>query len=220
MRLMHPILQSPIDFDGKVVSRILLENKLCYFNCTKEILTQSLIDEGEYVLSQKNEILTMSKNVKVIYDFYDLQPNKKELGELLKYLVTKANQELGLELKEVCLDLISKFDILLANENQGVFINEFDFVDLLKLLKIQVRFSDNSLREMLLDYAQFLFEYCEIKLIVICGISEFIDKDEYKQLSDNLRGKNINTLFIESKASDFDCNISTIIIDDDLCLIK
>ena len=220
MKLMHPILNAPLDFEEGPIKRLVIENKHLYYSCVSEITNQGNDEGGEFVLSKNNDILELSKSAKIVSDFHNFELSRKEINKLLSYLETKATQEFTKELSEINRMALSITDLLLVNENQNVFYNEFSFIDFIKMMRIEVRFDESStLVEKVVEYIRFLNEYDMADFFIICGISRYIEPEEYILICDKLISVNVSLLFVDSDSGIEPLTIESVIIDKDLCVI-
>ena len=214
-------MNKPIEANSKGLNSIVIENKKVYYDFVSELIRQSEINEGDFVLSENNEILDFSKNSRVVSNLFNFELGKKDISELLKYLDVKGNQEFSAEIHEVNKNIGDILDKLLMNESLDIYQNEFSFMDVLKLAKINVVFDCVELRHRIVEYIQFLREYCSVKLFVICGIYNFISPSELESLVNELICKGLTVLFVDGFVyPEIKMENNSVVIDSDLCVIQ
>lgn len=221
MKLAHFHLDKVIDFNEYFNWILIIENPNEFYSLSNDIFIQTQGQDGQFILSENNEILKFDRRVLLFYDYFNLEINtKKNLTEL--------NNQVLLELKngDYITDIyninqmITKLNSKIINNfDENIFFdNELTFE---KFIKISNYHFDEmeSIQEKLIHYIDILSKLKNIKLVIFINIGAYLSESQIKAIVKDINYMQIKILFIESNKKFTLKSTKTIIIDDDLCEI-
>lgn len=103
MKLAHPMLNQPIEWENISVNSFVIENSIMYRNFIKELYEQSKGLGGNFILSDNLSIKDISKYVEIIPDILMIESstNKKIITGIVKELTDIAINEKHVELQNL-----------------------------------------------------------------------------------------------------------------------
>ena len=175
---------------------------------------------GDFVLSDNDEILDISKNILLITDVFEISSLSKQLkNKLQQYVETSYDnddlyQDVYQKLIEFGNDLINSAPYPLC------FSQSLTRIDIIKMLDIQLEHNYSSLLEEVIDYIDIFSQIIKIKLFVFVSLRSFLTDEEFNDFMKIINYKGIRVLLIERYLSlDNGINNNVHIIDKDLCVI-
>ena len=221
MKIVHPHLVRQIDFSKEEFYALIIENQKEFFSLTKELYNQVGGGEGNFVLSEKCESLSIEKNVLFIYDYFSIGLNSKRIDNLLNAsainiikegdyieLITELNQKF-IEFHEKVVD---SFDL------DVTYDDDLTFEKLVKLANYKISYN-NDLLESILTYIDIHIKLQKIKVVVLVGAQTYFSQEEFDKLLKQIEYYDINLLLIDNRRSLDLKGIKCYTIDDDLCEI-
>ena len=175
---------------------------------------------GDFILSDNDEILDISKNILLITDVFEISSLSKQLkNKLQQYVETSYDnddlyQDVYQKLIEFGNDLINSAPYPLC------FSQSLTRIDIIKILDIQLEHNYSSLLEEVIDYIDIFSQIIKTKLFVFVSLRSFLTDEEFKNFMKIMDYKGIRILLIERYLSlDNGINNNVHIIDNDLCVI-
>ena len=220
MKLVHPFLETLIDFAKSTTWFLIIENNKEYYNFCLDFFSLSQGESGNFCLSKNNEIINFAKSAILLYDFLNFDFSSKKIKSILEGAVLEE-----LNKSEYIVDL-SKLNsqIVLLNKRVTSQIDlPIDFTDEItveKLMKISDFYiqTEQSLLEKIVTYIDLFIKIKKIKLVVFVGLLSYISEKELKDLILQFEYMQIKVLFLENR----DYKVGSypkIIVDKDLCEI-
>ena len=179
-------------------------------------------NEGEFVLSEGDVILDISKCAEIIMnpfalDFEDRRIQKKLYTELQKKAYEEemflATQKMSAELQRYIFELesVCGYDIEAGEtiEIQMIF----------KAFGVKMEGGNYSFSEKIMQYMKIMSELMGKKLLIFVNIRSYLEKDQIQELMKNAVYNEITLLFIENIQRDFTKDKKYYIIDKDGCEI-
>ena len=222
MKLYHSILEKPIEFAENEINIVVVEDQKIMSSLINELVTQLNGLDGEFVLSNNNNIVELSKNCDLIINYFDLNLNsKKILSKLFGILSNDAMSEgfyqNTLELKSKIFDYIE--NLVCLNKYNVVYAHDFELNTLLKLVDVNIDSNSSTLFEKLIDYLTVMIELININCFIFINIKSFLNKNEMIELYKYLNYNKINVLLLENRIVSKLNHENYIILDDDICII-
>lgn len=143
MKIANIEMENTLKLD-KHITTFVIENKKYFFKYVEMFLSQNKGGEGDFVFSQNNKILSISKNILIINDLFSISLNERKILNALF-------QEINLILNDQFLESYYSLNSSLINLMNSViletvipteFDDDYDVTNLLKLLNF--KFSDNN----------------------------------------------------------------------------
>ena len=175
---------------------------------------------GDFILSDNDAILDISKNILLITDVFEISGLSKQLKNKLQQYVESSYdndalfQDVYDKLIEFGNDLINSVPYPLC------FSQSLTKIDIIKMLDIQLEHNYSSLLEELIDYIDIFSQIIKTKLFVFVSLRSFLTDEEFNNFMKIMDYKGIRVLLIERYLLlDTGTNNNVHIIDKDLCVI-
>lgn len=220
MKLAYVDLSRPIELDCQRPTEWVIESPELFTQYTQMLHRQMEGAEGEFILSENDEILDFSKQTEIILnpfglDFNDRRIQKKLYSELQKAAYGENafldTQKITAELKNYIyqLEYISGYDIS-VNE-------ELDLTGIFKALDVQMDEPELDFCERLVQYMKVMTELLGKKLMIFVNIRSYINEEQLKGVMETAVHNELALLFIENIQRDFSSDRRYYIIDKDKC---
>lgn len=224
MKLSYPQFEEPLELIEGIPNILVLEEKKLRVQLIEDLRNQIETGEGDFVLSNQDEILKMEKISEFLLNPFDLDTNQKRiLTKIQSTLKELANNESNYaESMRVIGEINSYFQNLGAQVEYPIsFHDSIELSDLIKISGARIETDSESFFENVLNYMCLLNDVFGISLFITLNIQLYIHEKELQELYKIANYKKINLLLIES----FDVNRYNLlervtIIDRDLCFIR
>lgn len=221
MKLSHPFLNHPIDWERGYINTFVVENPKMYREFLTELNEQAGGMNGRFVLSQ-DEIIDISKSTEIIYNplLISIEDNKKILTGILKDFTEIAINDFYGKTVELYAKINETITDLIFSSGQDLVFDDInDISQILKLYNIHPDTENLSLAEKILLYMELCEKYLKKKLFVFVNLHGYFSEEERELLFKDISYRCHNVLIIERydvKSSDREIRR---IIDIDLCEI-
>ena len=175
---------------------------------------------GDFILSDNDEILDISKNILLITDVFEISGLSKQLKNKLQQYVESSydNDDLYQDVYQKLIEFGN--DLTNSSPYPLCFNQEISKFDIIKLLDIQFEHNYSSLLEEVIDYIDIFSQIIKTKLFVFVSLRSFLTDEEFNNFMKIMVYKGIRVLLIERYLSlDSGINNNVHIIDKDLCVI-
>ena len=175
---------------------------------------------GDFILSDNDEILDISKNILLITDVFEISGLSKQLKNKLQQYVESSydNDDLYQDVYQKLIEFGN--DLTNSSPQPLCFNQEISKFDIIKLLDIQFEHNYSSLLEEVIDYIDIFSQIIKTKLFVFVSLHSFLTDEEFNNFMKIMDYKGIRVLLIERYLSlDNGINNNVHIIDKDLCVI-
>ena len=220
MKIVFPILTTPIMLSEEYVSTIVFENQNALFQVVTELHQQINKQDGNIIFSEKEERVDISKKVELISHFVPFDCNKKSLiTKLQQRLKDASNESLYVETNEL-LSSVQKYLYKLTDLfNINILVDDIDAGILIKAVNVHFSSEYDTLSEALYDYCVNVINLEGNKLFVFLNLRCLISDEEFALFAKTLIDHKVSTLFLENTdRKTMDVERKTI-IDNDLCVI-
>lgn len=220
MKLVYADLFAPFVLECERVNLISVERGSMYYSLMNEFSEQCNGHDGEFVLSDNNSILNMSKTVDLITGFIPFDSNPKRL---LTKLYAKLEAMCVSELYEKTVEVRSELSDYMATACSMLESDtEFDIqVELKALFKcFDLKFSCNSerLSDKLINYIINSYELDGRRVFVTVGLLNYLCREEAELFFKTITSHKLILLMFEN-GSDFSGEmINRMTIDEDFCV--
>lgn len=175
---------------------------------------------GDFILSDNDAILDISKNIILITDVFEISGLSKQLKNKLQQYVESSydNDDLYQDVYQKLIEFGN--DLTNSSPYPLCFNQEISKFDIIKLLDIQFEHNYSSLLEEVIDYIDIFSQIIKTKLFVFVSLRSFLTDEEFNNFMKIMDYKGIRVLLIERYLSlDNGINNNVHIIDKDLCVI-
>lgn len=223
MKLVHPEWEHTVIFAENQINVVTVENKAFFSKLISVLLLQMEGVDGDFILSEGDTILPISKVCDVIINPFSFDFNsKKNLTKIYNLLKTSAFDENYYTLTgELKTHLFKYLDKLLFDFDFPVTYQEdFDLVSLFKAVNIAIDEIGTTLLERLINYIRISTELLEIKCFIFVNLKTFLSEAELKELYTFAFYHKIHLLLFEGFFTEKTQSCEKhYIIDNDLCEI-
>lgn len=175
---------------------------------------------GDFILSDNDAILDISKNILLITDVFEISGLSKQLKNKLQQYVESSydNDSLYQDVYQKLIEFGN--DLTNSSPYPLCFNQEISKFDIIKLLDIQFEHNYSSLLEEVIDYIDIFSQIIKTKLFVFVSLRSFLTDEEFNNFMKIMDYKGIRVLLIERYLLlDNGINNNVHIIDKDLCVI-
>lgn len=219
MTLAHPQLDTIIDFSCSQVNTVVIENPDFLRALICDLYSQLQGNEGDFILSDDNKILPISKWAELIDNCIHFELNRKTLvNKICATMEQTANTE-GFFLKTTeLLGAIEAYVENLAFELPGdIICGKCSVAGILKGIGISLRDDYEDPLERLLDLMELIREFDRDKLFVLLGMRSFYSDEKMEQFLKTVLDHKYRVLLIDSISKEMLFHEKRITIDIDLC---
>lgn len=220
MKLVYADLFPPFELEKERVNAIVIEDGSLFYRLSAELAEQCGGSDGNFVLSENSELLSISKHSELMSSFLPFEINDKKL-------LTKLYSKLELISEVELFDHTNKFRTAAAEYlselcdvvNCNIVYNtQPDLKSLFKAFNIS--FSDDcaSLAEKVMEYMLNVLCLCGEKMFITVGLSSYMNAEEAKLFYQTVTGHKITLLMIENRLSESLSMVNRITIDEDYCV--
>lgn len=218
MILRHEKFDHEIKLEG--ISTLVIENIELFRIIVEDINKERLKELNDFKLYNDNyEEIDINKNIILINNLILLDLNERVILNSL-YKEVK---------EEIMVNYYKEFDILEKDINEfiknAIFNNNYNLTydcslnieDLLKISSLKFNQEDNIV-DKFLSYLDLVKEYLKIKTIILINSRNYFTDEEYKNLFEEIKRKDISLLFIENYNNRVSFSAEKLyIIDSNLC---
>lgn len=187
----------------------------------EELYDQTLGQEGNFVLSDQDMELDLSKRAEVILSPWEVDLNeKKVLNKIYSELKELAfSESYYLETQQLISSITSYFLDLEKDASVNLACEELDFSQLLKALGIRIDDVSDNRVDMLGQYLHVLSKLMGKQLVIFCNLSNYLEIWEIEALLKEAFYLKLYVLLIERSEYDVALDKKCYIIDRDNCEI-
>lgn len=200
---------------------LIIEDPVLFRNVVDELNYQIKNDEGVFILSDdSSKILSISKNMMLITDIYNLDTYLKQLKNKLTSIIT--TNYLDVDGKEQMIEMLNEMGVRIANNlpYSVTYKSNIAFNDVVKFLDFSFDYSTLSFLESLTEIISTSFEILKYKMLVTVNLKDYLAKQELDEIIKYFAYKKIPLLMLERHQHyELDDCKHTRIIDKDLCVI-
>lgn len=219
MKLAYSKFFETLDFE-KQSQTLVVENVELLRTIILQLKFQINNKIGDFILSDKDEILDISKNILLITDVFEISSLSKQLKNKLQQYVESSydNDDLYHDVYHKLIEFGN--DLINSAPYPLCFSQSLTKIDIIKMLDIQLEHNYSSLLEEVIDYIDIFSQIIKTKLFVFVSLRSFLTDEEFNNFMKIMDYKGIRVLLIERYLSlDNGINNNVHIIDKDLCVI-
>ena len=210
-----------IEIHENQIPVLVLEDPAIFSDIISEFYRQTAGEDGNIVLSEQNKLLSVSKSVLIISDYFSLDLNNRKIQNQLFQQLEDTCVDLGMLKDEFTRQGIEIIDrALLSSQFDHVSYNlEISWNDIFKLFQVKIEEDYITLQEKLISFLRVCAQLLKLKLLVFVNLKAYLSEKELLEVYDMATYLKIQLLLIESHEN---INLSQekyYIIDKDKCLI-
>lgn len=220
MKIVHPAIETVFRFDG-LINVLNVENGKFFREVVQDFIMQTEGYSGNFVLSQADGFLQMSKCVSIVTDVFNLDFSDKKLqNKLYSSLTAVCEQNFQKEYLDLQQNFYAFFQKLNAESDFALdYAEELPLSSLLKSFSVCFETQNLNFIEKLCLYIDILTTLLGVKLIVFVNLKSCLSQTELLSLYQFINYNKINVMLIENGAKSKVENEFMVTIDNDLCEI-
>lgn len=222
MKIVHKGLNLTMSLSENQVTVLSVENVHVYAEILQDIWNQTQGGDGSFILSDKEKILKISKNVECIFNPFSLKCNdRKIINHLYQQIKEQVDGFFLEETMTINTELNQFIDALLMQMPYALKHNqEMDIMNLLKLYDVEFESNAESILERIIEYLRVMSKLCGINIYVFVGLKQFLRAEELQELYKFAFYEKISIIIVESVHTPLIEGEKGWIIDSDLCIIE
>ena len=221
MKIVHPYYFDPIVVNSENPETLVIEKGDYLRSIVSELNEQCKTGTGQFVVSDNNQIVDLSRSINLITDIFQLDLE----GKLFKTKIQSYLAEVSYDSEEGA-QLVSKikqYAYKLSEQSLYpiTFESEFQLADLIKFLNFRFYPDCDSMIESVAEYMTGVMNILKKRLCITVNLKDFMSPNEYLEFIKLLQYKNVELLMIERHVHEEMDDIHHLrIIDEDLCVIE
>lgn len=222
MKLVSAELSKAILSDENSVTEWIIESPNLFSCYVQELVHQCDGEEGQFVLSDNNKIVDISKYMEIILNPFGVEINSKKILTKLYSDLNKLakSEEMYLQTRQIMQGLI---EYLLELEQKSDYIlgfeQEFDLALIFKAVGIRHEIIEEDYLESLIRYIKIVSKMLGIKVMIFVNFRSYLDDVQLEQLLKEAAYQEIQVLLIENQQRTCLKDTFCYIIDNDKCEI-
>lgn len=223
MKLVHPDLQMQLHLTPPAAVALTIEAPELFLKYIQDLYLQSNGREGQFVLSDVNKELRISKFVEVILEPFSLDTNDRRiLNKVYADLRDLAMDEEGYLRTQDILAQLQQYFMELEERSPYILTVDSDInvIDVFKALGVRFEAYEEGVFENLTQYIRIIGDVLQKKVVVLVGMTGYLTKEQIMLLTKEAIYHEISIIYAESKSYDWaGLGIVSYIIDSDGCEI-
>ena len=220
MILVNPNYFDPISITEEYPETLVIEDNAYYRRIMIDLIEQSKSGQGDFVLSEENEILNFTSAVLVVTDLLQSDFSDRTLKTKLQQTIAydfradPAVASIREELYQFCFRICTDYSLPVS------FRTDLTAIDLIKMMDFSLDLSTSSWVDKILLFLEAERALLKKNLFLFSGLKDLMSQEEYTSLEKELKYRKYNVLMLEHREHvNIDDKDHLQIIDKDLCLI-
>ena len=221
MKFIHSGYVICIEFEENWMEVLVIESPQILTEIVIELKNQCMGQEGRFVLSKDNEILSMKKEIEFVLEPFSLDCNNKKILSKIYQTLEKNEVNYPNEYRAKFNESLMQYLDYICNQSEISldYSENIDFQDILKMADVKVRTESETLLEQVLEQILLQNQLLGQNLFVFLNLKSFLSAEEIKELYKECFYKKIFLLLIESNVGEKMDEERVCLIDKDLCII-
>ena len=221
MRIIYSKYGIDLYLEENKITTIVIENPLVMSEVIRNISRQVNGEDGEWILSEQDKIFSIEKSSIFLDNPLMVNSNEKRiLTRLYKELSEQANNLMYEDYTRINSYIVSFLERLLDTGPYHLDMEvDMDLTGILKLYGVKIESYGVSVLEALLDYLRALSCICNIHVVFILNVKQFLTLEEVRQLYESCFYEKIYLINLEGQKNYNLEQEKCVIIDKDLCII-
>lgn len=221
MRIIYSKYGIDLYLEENKITTIVIENPSVMSEVIRDISRQTNGEDGEWILSDPDKIFSVEKCSIFLDNPLMVNSNEKRiLTRLYKELSEQANTLMYEEYTQINSYIVSFLERLLDTVPYHLDMEvDMDLIGILKLYGVKIESDGVSVLEALLDYLRALSCICNIHVVFILNVKQFLTIEEVQQLYEFCFYEKIYIINLEGQKNYNLKHEKCVIIDKDLCII-
>lgn len=222
MKLALAELSSLVLSDNNQVTEWIIESPDLFARYVQELVLQYEGNDGEFVLSDHDMFVEISKYMEIIFNPFGIDINSKKILNKLYLDLEKLakTEEIYLQTREMMQGL-TKYLLELEQKSEYIlgFEQEFDLTAIFKGVGMKHEIMEEDYLEKLIRYIKIISQVLGIKIITFINIRSYLNDEQMEQLLKEAIYQEVQILLIENQEKSYLKGVFRYIIDYDKCEI-
>lgn len=221
MKLTYSIYGIIFELEENKVNIFIIEDPTVLVEVVYSLSEQCEGQEGEFVLSEENKVLNISKNVSFVKEPFSIDCNNRKI-------LTKLYQELEREsitgVEEIQGDFYKSYITYITNLCQKsdfllTFVDKPELQDILKLAEVKIDVQTQSILEKVIEYIKISSNLLNQHIFVFLNLKLFLSEQEIEELYKECFYRKVHLILIEATYQMKRVEEKICVIDKDKCVI-
>lgn len=202
------------------INVLVLENPTIFSKMIKELLEQKEGYDGEFILSEKNELVKINSYIEIITDIFNLDFNSKKI---INKIYNTLKENTNLDLIEQTQNLYKEINIFISHLIQYsdyalTYDENIDIANIFKICNLKIDIDAKNLLEQVVNYISLHTAIFNTKIFVFINLKCMLCEKELLQLYKNVSYEKIHILLIENNFKNIIQPYEKVfILDNDMC---
>lgn len=203
------------------ITQICIENPEVLSDFSNNLWQQNQGLQGEIFLSSEDKMISLSKDVAVVFNPFDIDINdKKIIARLYQNLKQYSDVDFLSETLAINSSIVSLLENITSKEPYPInFDLELDMLQLFKLYAVRFDVECESLIENVCNYIKLMHQVLGTQVFVFEFLKNYLTDEERKRFSEMVAYEQVIVILIEHSSGKFN-NEKCWIIDYDKCIIE
>lgn len=222
MKMVNSKYNLNIEMKEGITDVIIIENPKFFYDIVNNIYIQQSGEEDDFVLSDANKEISISKSLDIIINPFSMDFNEKRIQSKLYQQLFEVAVEKTKEKSDINYIAVKIIEDITSNVGySGITYNmDFEWKSLFKLYDVKIDSKYERLIEKLIEYIKVLTCLCKVKVLCIVNIKSMLTEYEILELYHVASAFKIQLILIESCEKIKMLNEHIHIIDNDMCLVE
>ena len=222
MKLVHEEYDLALDLLENKVNVLVIERHSLFTEIIQELYKQCNGEEGHFIISYNQKILSMSKTVEIITDILGIDcNNKRMLASLYQEIEQLVNENLIMESAQFNSSMIYYLERMLETvpyhlEYQADCIP----TKIMKMVEMKFEMKDISLLERIVEYLGIKGKLYGTAVTIFVNLKMYLEKEELQSLYEYIFYNKLQVILIEGGVDAVLPEEQVTIIEVDKCIIK
>ncbi len=219
-KLVYPLFDKPIEFEENTICVFVIERADELRKMLGMLRSQIEGAEGDFVLSEKLELLPLSKYALLVTDPFSLEFDTKRIQTKLLQTACVAGESYSEQLAEILLRLREISTGISAEMELEVTASDLDDQEaLIKLMDFRIDAEQLSFPEQILEYLKLQRRFFGKRLFVFYNLKACLSLEELRLLYRMIQYEKMSLLLLEDMQRRSIKEVErTLIVDEDLCI--
>ena len=210
-----------LSLEENQIITLVVENPKVMSDMLRDIFRQINGEEGGWILSENDKIFPLEKTGVLLDNPLTADCNEKKiLAKLYKELSEQAKTSLYEECTQVNFHIVDFLEKLFATVPYHLEMElDVDVAGLLKLYGVKIESDGADVLENLIDYLRAISSICNIHVVWILNLKQFLTEEQVDQLYEFCFYEKIYLINLEGQKNYSLKQEKCVIIDKDLCVI-
>lgn len=222
MKIVHPKLNSVIEFHEQSITSIVVEDKGLFEELIIDFANQIDKKSEIFIYSIDDKPCSMEKYFQLICSPLDIQYTDKRLQKNLLRILSEDIEtgDIIIRLSELYSDISSLLgELQLKSEYNIDFQNDFIVTEILKNFSVSLEAPDGSFVEKFIDYGANMHKLVGKNIFILANCDAFIGEEGYKHIEKWAKYEGVSVIFLRNRQLDLPIEQNEYIIDIDFCEI-